>query len=76
MTIIVKEVIMFQPCDRYCPELSADDNTCLPCYYDVQEMLQQLKVWMCTSDNTKPCIATGLTEVPDRYIRVTETQLL
>lgn len=67
---------MFQPCSRSCPELSADDNTCLPYYYEVQEMLRQHKVWMCHSNNTKPCVATGLTKIPDGYIKLSETGVI
>lgn len=77
MTTIVKEVVMRESCCNFCPAI--DDGSavsCLPCYYDVQEMLQQHKVWMCHSDNTKPCVATGLTEVPDGYIKLDETGVI
>jgi hypothetical protein len=61
-------------CDDACPNSYSDNNAylsnlgCLPEYYDVQQMKEQGIVWMCHSNPTIPCKATGYLKVPDGMI--------
>ena len=54
-----------RPCDRACPSLEtieaveAQNWGCLPCPFEIKQMLSEGKVWMCHSDRTQPCVATG-----------------
>ena len=66
-----------ESCDLSCPNLESEEAIeaqnygCLPCYFDIQEMLKNKRVWMCHSNIQKPCVATGLEKVPDGYTPTT-----
>lgn len=65
-------------CDKYCPVAETLDSEyvqnlgCLPCPYDIRQMLKEKRVWMCHSNQAKPCVGTGLQEVPEGYVKVLE----
>jgi hypothetical protein len=65
-------------CCSACPGLTSYDAEqaqnwgCLPSPYEINEMLQTGKVWMCHSNPNKPCIATGLAELPNDCTPVIE----
>ena len=61
-------------CDNSCPSVESFDSVfaqncgCLPCPYDIHQMLLNKEVWMCHSNPKVPCVATGLKVVPEGYI--------
>ena len=67
-----------QPCDRSCPSLETPEAVqlqnygCLPCPYEVKQILEKGEVWMCHSTPGQPCVATGLTAVPEGFTAITE----
>lgn len=64
-------------CDLACPGRETEEAIryqnygCLPEPYEINRMLAEGKVWMCHSDPTRPCAATGLTQVPEGMTPVT-----
>ncbi len=65
-------------CCSACPALNSFDAVqaqnlgCLPSPFEINEMLQAGKIWMCHSNPEKPCVATGLAELPDNCTPVIE----
>ncbi len=61
-----------------CPVVETEESVrmqnygCLPCEYEITQMLKQKKVWMCHSNPNKPCAATGFDKVPTGFVAVTE----
>jgi hypothetical protein len=76
--IILQKIKALSPCDNACPSLETMEAVdmqncgCLPCYYEIQQMLKNKQVWMCHSNLKKPCVATGLTQVPEGFQERTE----
>lgn len=66
------------PCDLNCPSTESAEAIfmqncgCLPSPCDIKQMLSKGKVWMCHSNPELPCVATGLTVVPDGFEEVRE----
>lgn len=65
-------------CDSACPSEDTEESVkyqnygCLPCVFEIRQMLANKEVWMCHSNQLRPCIATGLTAVPEGYTARTE----
>jgi len=67
-----------QACDNACPSLETIEATqcqnwgCLPSPFEINQMLKERKIWMCHSNPTVPCVATGFDAVPEGFTVISE----